>query len=88
MPYYQRIRDLQEDADLKQKQLCAVLRCSQQTYSDYKCGKTDIPTEALILLADFYNTSTENLLGRTDNPSAIKLLIIGRTYVILFVSIW
>ena len=68
MPHYQRIRDLREDADLKQKQLCALLRCSQQTYSDYDCGKTDIPTEALILLADFYNTSTDCLLGRTNNP--------------------
>ena len=68
MPHYQRIRDLREDADLKQKQLCALLRCSQQTYSDYECGKTDIPTEALILLADFYNTSTDYLLGRTNNP--------------------
>lgn len=71
MPRYQRIRDLREDADLKQKQLCAVLRCSQQTYSDYECGKTDIPTEALILLADFYQTSTDYLLGRTNNPSPI-----------------
>ena len=55
-------------SSLKQKQLCALLRCSQQTYSDYECGKTDIPTEALILLADFYNTSTDYLLGRTNNP--------------------
>ena len=37
----------------------------------YECGKTDIPTEALILLADFYETSTDYLLGRTNNPSPI-----------------
>lgn len=74
MPRYQRIRDLREDADLKQKQLCTLLRCSQQTYSDYERGKTDIPTEALILLADFYNTTTDYLLGRTNNPSSIPEL--------------
>ncbi len=53
MARYQRIRDLREDADMYQKQIAKLLHCSQQTYSDYECGKVDIPTEALIALADF-----------------------------------
>lgn len=63
---YQRIRDLREDADLYQKQLAQMLNCSQQTYSDYECGKVDIPTEVLIRLADFYGTTTDYILGRTN----------------------
>lgn len=62
---YQRIRDLREDADLYQKALAKLLHCSQQTYSDYECGKLDIPTDVLVELADFYNTTTDYILGRT-----------------------
>lgn len=63
---YQRIRDLREDNDLKQKDLAKLLNCSQVCYSNYENGKRDIPTEALITLADFYKTSTDYLLGRTN----------------------
>ena len=63
---YQRIRDLREDADLYQKQLAELLHCSQQTYSDYECGKLDIPTDVLIKLADFYETTTDYILGRSN----------------------
>lgn len=68
---YQRIRDLREDADLYQKELAELLHCSQQTYSDYECGKLDIPTDVLIKLANYYNTTTDYILGRTihrNNP--------------------
>lgn len=63
---YNRIRDLREDADLTQKQIAQMLNCSQVAYSYYELGKRDIPTEVLIKLADYYNTSTDYLLGRTD----------------------
>lgn len=71
MAIYQRIRDLREDADLYQKDLVKILNCSQQTYSDYERGKLDIPTEVLLTLADYYDTTTDYILGRTnqrDNP--------------------
>lgn len=63
---YRRIRDLREDKDLLQKDLAAYLNCSQVCYSHYEIGKRDIPTEVLCKLAEFYNTSTDYLLGRTD----------------------
>ena len=66
---YRRIRDLREDSDLFQKDLAAYLRCSQVCYSHYEMGKLDIPTDALIRLADFYHTSTDYLLGRTDEKA-------------------
>ena len=59
---YERIRALREDRDLSQKQL----HCSQQVYSNYELGQRDIPTAILIALADFYDTSTDYILGRTD----------------------
>lgn len=63
---YRRIRDLREDRDLLQKDLAQYLHCSQVCYSYYEMGKRDIPTEVLIQLAQFYNTSIDYLLGMTD----------------------
>lgn len=67
---YQRIRDLREDRDLLQKDLADYLKCSQVCYSYYEIGRRDIPTDVLIRLAQYYNTSTDYLLGLTDvqNP--------------------
>ena len=63
---YPRIRDLREDRDLTQKQIAQMLGMSQTGYSKYETGENDIPTIILIKLADFYQTSTDYLLGRTD----------------------
>ena len=63
---YRRIRDLREDHDLTQKKVADMLGMSQTGYSKYETGENDIPTAVLIKLADFYNTSTDYLLGRTD----------------------
>ena len=48
-----------------QKELAELLHCSQQTYSDYECGKLDIPTDVLIKLAEIYDTTTDYILGLT-----------------------
>ena len=69
---YRRIRDLREDRDLTQREMGEILMCSQRVYSDYERGVLDIPTEILIRLADFYDVSTDYILGRTDDPTAPK----------------
>jgi len=63
---YQRIKNLREDADLTQKEVCEYLHCSQQVYSDYELGKLDIPTDVLIRLSKLYKVSTDYLLNLTD----------------------
>ncbi len=63
---YTRIRDLREDADLTQKQMSQILNCSQQVYSNYELGQRDLPTEILIALAKYHNTTTDYILGLTD----------------------
>ncbi|MBQ8894320.1 MAG: helix-turn-helix transcriptional regulator [Clostridia bacterium] len=63
---YKRIRDLREDRDLRQKDIAKLLGMSQTGYSKYETGENDIPTSILIQLADFYGTSVDYLLGRTD----------------------
>ena len=72
MGYYKRIRDLREDHDLTPRQVAEFLKMPQPQYYRYESGYRDIPTDMLISLADFYNTSVDYILGRTDNPSPIK----------------
>ena len=66
--YFQRLRDLREDADLSQKQVAALLGIQQTVYSRYERGFQTIPLEHLLTLADFYHVSTDYLLGRTGFP--------------------
>ena len=63
---YKRIRDLREDKDLSQREMGEILSCSQRVYSNYERGELDIPTEILIKLATFHNTSVDYLLNLTD----------------------
>lgn len=61
-----RIRDLREDKDFSQKQIAQMLHIHQTTYSDYELGNLNIPVNVLSHLADFYETSIDYLIGRTD----------------------
>ena len=63
---YRRIRDLREDHDLTQRQVAQMLGMSQTGSSKYETGENDIPTAILIKLANYYKTSVDYLLGRTD----------------------
>ena len=63
---YVRIRDLREDADFNQTKVALYLGMSQTGYSKYETGENDIPTAVLLKLADFYGTSVDYILGRTD----------------------
>lgn len=61
-----RLRNLREDNDLTQKELSKILNISQVAYSYYELNKRSIPLELLSKIADFYNTSVDYLLFRTD----------------------
>lgn len=62
-----RIRDMREDNDLTQQQIANILLCDQSLYSKYERGEREIPLHLLIKLADYYDTSLDYLVGRTDN---------------------
>ena len=72
MAYYPRLRDLREDRDLTQSNIAEMLFITQQQYSLYEKGHRDIPTTFLTALADFYETSTDYILGRTDERKPYK----------------
>lgn len=61
-----RLRDLREDNYITQSQIASVLNIKQNTYSQYENGKRQMPLELLWKLADYYNTSIDYLVGRTN----------------------
>ena len=67
--YFKRLADTRVDKDLKQKEVAAILEMSPEVYRRYEKGLREIPVWAVIKLADYYQTSTDYLLGRTDGPS-------------------
>lgn len=72
MGHYRRIRELREDHDLTQRQLSAKLNITQPQYCLYEQGYRDIPTDILIALSELYQTSTDYILGLTNNPEKPK----------------
>ncbi|MBR4990295.1 MAG: helix-turn-helix transcriptional regulator [Oscillospiraceae bacterium] len=64
--YQNRLRDLREDKDLKQKDIADLLKIHQTTYSDYELGRLNIPVPTIHILADYYHVSADYLLGRTN----------------------
>lgn len=69
---FQRIQDLRIDSDLSQEKIGEILHISQRSYSHYETGSRNIPIEMLIRLADYYDTTIDYLVGRTDNKEPIK----------------
>ncbi len=63
-----RLRDIREDRDISQKTLAAYLHIGQNTYSQYETGKRQLPLDILIRLAEYFDTSTDYILGLTDEP--------------------
>lgn len=61
-----RLRELREDADLSQTKLAQIIGMSQTGYSKYETGENDIPTQILIKLSKYYNTSIDYLLCQTN----------------------
>ena len=66
---FARLKDLREDKNLTQQQVSDLLGIQQTVYSRYERGAQDIPVRHLLVLADYYRTSTDYLLGRTNTPA-------------------
>ena len=64
--YYNRIREIREDKSLTQSDIAKILNTTQQQYSKYELSIQIIPLEKINILANYYNTSIDYLVGRTD----------------------
>ncbi len=70
--FFKRLYELRIDNDLTQQQVADYLTCNRQVYARYENGIREIPVSMLIKLANFYNTSVDYIVGRTDNDKSIK----------------
>jgi transcriptional regulator with XRE-family HTH domain len=68
MHFYQRLRDLREDADKTQSDIAAILKTTQQQYYKYETGIRELPMHHFITLAHYYNVSLDYLAGLIDTP--------------------
>ncbi len=62
----ERLKGLREDKDLRQEDIAKILNITQSAYSYYELGNRQVPADALIILAKFYNVSVDYILGLTD----------------------
>ena len=67
--YLKRLKDLREDHDLSQEKVSNILKITRPQYSLYETGKRDIPLDLLRILAKYYNTSIDFIVGDTNNPN-------------------
>ena len=61
--YYEILRELREDRDLKQSVIAGVLGTTQQVYSRYENGVNEMPIRHLVTLCRYYNVSADYVLG-------------------------
>ena len=67
-----RMRDLREDKDRTQQEIADVLNMHRSVYRRYESGERETPAWVVVKLADYYQVSTDYLLGRTDDPTPPK----------------
>ncbi len=68
MYFYQRLKDLREDADKTQSDLAELLGTAREQYHKYETGKQELPMHHFITLAKYYNVSLDYLAGLIDTP--------------------
>lgn len=67
-----RIKSLRAEKGVSQSALASFLGVTKTQISDIENAKTLTSIERLIALADYFDVSTDFLLGRTDNPNSHK----------------
>lgn len=67
-----KINELRKSKGLSQTALANELGISQSTLSYWERGDYEPDNDSLIKIADFFNVSTDYLLGRTDTPNPPK----------------
>lgn len=69
---FERIAELRKDKCLKQSEIAELLNMSQRNYSHIESGEYDISGYELRVLACLFETSSDYLLGLTDERHPYK----------------
>ena len=68
MHYRERLKEWIGDHDIKQKKLARELDISESVVSNYLTGRSQVPIEMLVKMAEHFGVSVDYLAGVTDNP--------------------
>ena len=67
-----RLRELRNKKGDTQKQMADLLGLkNERTYRQYEAGEIDLSTSKLLFLADYFDVSTDYLLGRSNAPKSL-----------------
>ena len=67
MPKFsERLKELRKERGLKQREMAEICGLKMRGYQQYEYDETYPTVPGLIFLADYFNVSTDYLLGRTD----------------------
>ena len=68
MPLFSvRIKELRKERKLKQREMAALLECTERHYQCIEYGQVNGPSLDLMFLADYFGVSTDYLLGLDDH---------------------
>lgn len=67
----ERLTELKSSKNFLQKQIAEGAGVPLRTYQRYENGEREPSASIIISLADFFNVSTDYLLGRTNNPARL-----------------
>ena len=62
-----RLKELRKEKRVKQKDMAELLECTYNHYQQIEYGNVNIPSLTLETLADYFEVSTDYLLGRSDD---------------------
>lgn len=66
--FIERLQQLKANRNLLQKDIAKAAGISLRTYQRYESGERVPDTEVLMKIADYFDVSTDYLLGRSDDP--------------------
>ncbi len=72
MYFYQRLRDLREDADKSQSEIAKYLGMKYQQYARYESGERELPLHHAVALAKYYGISLDYIVGLINIPKKLK----------------
>lgn len=67
MKLAERLRELRKERTLRQEQVAVALDISMSAYCNYEQGKREPTASVIIRMADYYDVTTDYLLGRSNN---------------------
>lgn len=67
MKLAERMRELRKEKNLRQEHLAVALDIGMATYCRYEQGKREPTASVIVRMADYYDVTTDYLLGRSDD---------------------